>query len=99
MFRQGSGESGITRSSRRYYGRTNQAAVLSASRSNQMRTLPHSLQLGSGLVLFTYLFLHLFNHALGIWSVELADQGLKLAMRLWQSVPGTILLYGSAGLH
>ncbi|RDK11426.1 hypothetical protein DN412_05710 [Cupriavidus lacunae] len=57
------------------------------------------LQLGSGVVLLTYLFLHLVNHALGIWSLDLAGRGLTLALRLWHSVPGTILLYGSASLH
>src|SRR6201997_3115172 len=46
-----------------------------------------------------YVFLHLVNHALGIWSLELAGQGLTLAMLLWHSVPGTVVLYGSAGLH
>ena len=57
------------------------------------------LQLGSGLVMLTYLFLHLINHALGIWSLELAGRGLLLALRLWRSVPGTIALYGAASLH
>jgi adenylate cyclase len=57
------------------------------------------LQLGSGVVMLIYVFLHLINHALGIWSLELAGQGLTLAMRLWHSAPGTVLLYCSAGLH
>jgi adenylate cyclase len=57
------------------------------------------LQLGSGVVLWIYLFLHLVNHALGIWSLDLAGRGLALALHLWHSVPGTILLYGSASLH
>src|SRR6202158_5834782 len=57
------------------------------------------LQLGSGVVLLIYLFLHLVNHALGIWSLDLAGRGLTLALQLWHSVPGTILLYGSASLH
>jgi adenylate cyclase len=57
------------------------------------------LQLGSGVVMLIYVFLHLVNHARGIWSLDLAGQGLMLAMRLWHSTPGTILLYGSAALH
>jgi adenylate cyclase len=57
------------------------------------------LQLTSGLVLLTYLFLHLVNHALGIWSLDLAGRGLTLAIRLWHSWPGTLLLYGAASLH
>lgn len=64
-----------------------------------MRPVLHRLQLGSGVVLLIYLFLHLINHALGIWSLDLAGHGLALALRVWHSVPGTILLYGSALLH
>ncbi|AQV97367.1 hypothetical protein BJN34_26250 [Cupriavidus necator] len=64
-----------------------------------MQPILRRLQLGSGVVLLTYLFLHLVNHALGIWSLDLAGRGLTLALRLWHSVPGTILLYGSASLH
>jgi adenylate cyclase len=57
------------------------------------------LQLGSGVVLLIYLFLHLVNHALGIWSIELAGRGLALALRLWRSAPGTVALYGAFLLH
>ncbi len=64
-----------------------------------MQPISRHLQLGSGVVLLTYLFLHLVNHALGIWSLDLAGRGLMLAITLWHSLPGTILLYGSAALH
>jgi adenylate cyclase len=57
------------------------------------------LQLGSGVVLLTYLFLHLVNHALGIWSPDLAGRALALAVSLWHSLPGTVALYGAAALH
>jgi adenylate cyclase len=57
------------------------------------------LQLGSGVVLLIYLFLHLVNHALGIWSLDLAGRGLTLALGIWHSTPGTIALYGGALLH
>ncbi|WP_240702516.1 hypothetical protein [Trinickia terrae] len=64
-----------------------------------MQSVLRRLQLGSGLVMLTYLFLHLVNHALGIWSLDLAGHGLVLALRLWHSTPGTIALYGAASLH
>jgi len=57
------------------------------------------VRLASGLVLLTYVTLHLINHALGIWSLALAERGLTWAVALWQSTPGTILLYGAAGAH
>ncbi len=57
------------------------------------------LRLVSGLVLFTYIAAHLLNHALGLVSVSLADRGLGIALRLWHSIPGTLLLYGAAAVH
>jgi adenylate cyclase len=65
----------------------------------ELRPVLRRLQLGSGVVLLIYLFLHLVNHALGIWSLDLAGRGLTFALWIWHSVPGTILLYGSALLH
>ncbi|WP_429301092.1 hypothetical protein [Paraburkholderia sp. GAS199] len=56
-------------------------------------------QLISGVVLLVYLFLHLVNHTLGIWSLDLAGHGLVLAIKVWRSVPGTVLLYGGSAVH
>ena len=64
-----------------------------------MRLTSRHLRLTSGLVLLAYVSLHLINHALGIWSLDLAERGLTWSMALWQSVPGTALLYGAAGVH
>jgi adenylate cyclase len=58
-----------------------------------------NLRMASGLILFTYIGAHLFNHALGLYSLDAAEEGLGLAMEVWYSVPGTILLYGAAGVH
>jgi len=57
------------------------------------------LRLATGLVLFTYVTFHFVDHALGLISVEVAEAALRLAVAVWQSVPGTILLYGAAGIH
>lgn len=51
-----------------------------------MQSILRHLQLASSVVRLTYLSLRLENHALGIWSLDLAARG-------------TVLLYGSAGLH
>lgn len=64
-----------------------------------MPTLLRRFQFVSCVVLLVYLLLHLVNHALGIWSLDLAGRGLVLALRLWHSMPGTVLLYGAALLH
>lgn len=57
------------------------------------------VRLATGLMLLTYLFLHLVNHALGIVSLGAAEAGLKVAKALWQSWPGTFWLYGAAAVH
>ncbi|HEY7247422.1 MAG TPA: 2Fe-2S iron-sulfur cluster-binding protein [Xanthobacteraceae bacterium] len=55
--------------------------------------------MASGLVLFTYITAHLVNHALGLISINAAEEGLGYAEEVWDSLPGTVLLYGAAGVH
>ena len=57
------------------------------------------LRLASGLVLFTYVTLHLSCHALGLISLDVAERALRLTVLLWHSVPGTLVLYGAAAIH
>ena len=57
------------------------------------------LRLLSGLVLFAYIGLHLLNHALGIFSLALAESGLRIALAFWRIPLVTLLLYGAAALH
>jgi adenylate cyclase len=64
-----------------------------------MRITTRHLRLASGIVLLSYVSLHMINHALGIWSIALAERGLIWSIALWQSLPGTVLLYGAAGVH
>ena len=63
------------------------------------RPTRRDLRLASGLVLFTYVTLHLVDHALGLISIDVAESALALAVALWHSLPGTLLLYGAAALH
>jgi len=58
-----------------------------------------NLRWTSGLVLMAYTGLHLVNHALGLVSMALAEDALAVAMALWHSMPGTVLLYGAATVH
>ena len=57
------------------------------------------LRLASGLVLFAYLAFHLVNHALGLISLDVAERGLRVAVAVWHSPAGTLLLYGAAATH
>ena len=64
--------------------------------------LPRSrrdLRLASGLVLFTYITLHLICHALGLVSLGVAEAALHATVLLWHSPLGTLLLYGAAAVH
>ena len=63
------------------------------------RPTQRDIRLASGLVLFAYVTSHLVNHALGLISIDAAERGLALGVRIWQSLPGTVLLYGAAAAH
>jgi adenylate cyclase len=53
----------------------------------------------TGLVLFAYLTVHLSDHALGLISLNAAENALRLAVIFWHSWLGTSLLYGAAAVH
>jgi adenylate cyclase len=61
-------------------------------------TIRH-LRLASGLVMFVYITVHLLNHALGLFSLALAESALRLAIVFWRNPVATFLLYGAAALH
>ena len=61
-------------------------------------TIRH-LRLGSGLAMWIYIACHFLNHSLGLISLGAAERGLEIAAAVWQSWPGTLLLYGAFGLH
>ncbi len=61
--------------------------------------LVRRLRLGSGCLLWLYIATHLLNHALGLWSLAAAEQGLRMAIAVWHSWPGTLLLYGAFVMH
>jgi adenylate cyclase len=58
-----------------------------------------NLRLASGLILFAYITCHLANHALGLISLDVAESGLRGAVAVWHSLPGTVLLYGAFAIH
>jgi len=68
----------------------------------RVHLLPRSrrdLRFASGVVLFTYLTLHLSCHALGMVSLSTAERALDATSHAWQTLPGTSLLYGAACVH
>ena len=57
------------------------------------------LRLTTGLIMASFVIVHLSNHALGLVSVELMDVVLSRLRGFWQLPPVTWLLYGSVLTH
>ncbi|MGB8757294.1 MAG: adenylate/guanylate cyclase domain-containing protein, partial [Pseudolabrys sp.] len=57
------------------------------------------LRLAAGLIMLSYLTLHLSMHALGNVSFEAMQWGTRIHDFVWHSVPGTIVLYGAFAIH
>lgn len=58
-----------------------------------------NLRTVSGLVLAVYVTAHLANHALGVISIGAQQRLLEVLMPVWQSVPGTLVLYSALLTH
>ncbi|MGR9439674.1 adenylate/guanylate cyclase domain-containing protein (plasmid) [Rhizobium leguminosarum] len=56
-------------------------------------------RLGSGLVIFIFVLLHLSNHAIGLISVAAADKAAHLFMAIWRNPLGTAIFYSSVLIH
>ena len=57
------------------------------------------LRLASGLVMLSYLAMHLLNHAVGLVSLAAMERTLRWIMALWTTSPMQMLLYGSFAVH
>jgi adenylate cyclase len=57
------------------------------------------VRLTTGLVLFTYVTIHLSNHALGNVSLVVLDATLEEVSKLWLHPIGAAILYGSFATH
>src|SRR5260221_6091761 len=57
------------------------------------------LRLAAGLVMLSYLTLHLSMHALGNVSFEAMQWGTRIHDFVWHSTPGTVALYDAFAIH
>jgi adenylate cyclase len=57
------------------------------------------LRLASGLILFSYVFLHFLNHSLGNISWEAMERGAVVQEWIWRGPVGTVALYGAFAIH
>lgn len=53
----------------------------------------------TGAVLAVYVVTHFVNHALGVISIDVQERLLEVLAPIWQSVPGTLVLYGALITH
>lgn len=56
-------------------------------------------RLVSGLIMLTFLTLHLTNHALNLISLAAAEEGRRWFLAIWRNPVGTTLFYGAAVTH
>lgn len=57
------------------------------------------LRIATGLVMFVFVTTHLFNHALNLISLPVAEAGLQWFATFWGSTPGGVVLYGAVLSH
>ncbi|PZQ83843.1 MAG: hypothetical protein DI549_06915 [Ancylobacter novellus] len=53
----------------------------------------------SGIILFAFVLTHLLNHAVGVFGVNAMQYVQQWRWLIWQSWPGTVLLYGAVATH
>ena len=61
--------------------------------------MERSVRLGTGLIMATFLTLHLLNLALGAVSIEAMEAMRHVLIAVWNSLPGMAVLLGSMILH
>ena len=68
-------------------------------RRHSAPALVRQVRLACGLVLLTYVALHLLNHALGLISLDAMEWGRGWFLALWRTTVGTAVLYTALLAH
>ena len=74
-------------------------ALSKAPGRRSSRSVVRTLRSVTGTVLAVYIGTHFVNHSLGVISIDAQDALLEVLAPIWQSAPGTLLLYGSLITH
>ena len=53
----------------------------------------------SGLIIFAFVFSHLFNHSLALISIDTAERARKWFSLIWLNPVSSLLFYGSVLVH
>ena len=63
-------------------------------------TIIRKIRIFSGTILFAYVIMHLLNHSINVFSIDLADAVRSSYFHpVWQNPVGLVLLYGSFVAH
>lgn len=65
----------------------------------KLTLLERRLRIVTGMILSVYIITHLFNHSLGLLSLEAMETMRKTVTPLWRSWFGGLLIYGSLLTH
>jgi adenylate cyclase len=65
----------------------------------RLTLIERRLRIITGLILATYIIIHLSNHALGLVSLEAMESMRKFVTPFWRSWVGGLLIYGSLLTH
>ena len=65
----------------------------------RLTLIERRLRIITGLILATYIIIHLSNHALGLVSLEAMESMRKFVTPFWRSWIGGLLIYGSLLTH
>lgn len=80
---------------------SNQLRDGAGASGTQLREMPWGCvaRQWSGIILFAFVLTHLLNHAVGVFGVEAMQYAQQWRWLLWQSWPGTVVLYGAVATH
>ena len=65
----------------------------------KLSLIERRLRISTGLILASYILIHLTNHSLGLISLEAMEVMRRFVTPFWRSWPGGVLLYGSIIIH
>ena len=65
----------------------------------KLTLIERRLRITTGLILSTYIIIHLSNHTLGLVSLEAMESMRKVVTPVWRSWFGGLLIYGSLLTH
>ncbi|MCZ6881619.1 MAG: adenylate/guanylate cyclase domain-containing protein, partial [Gammaproteobacteria bacterium] len=67
--------------------------------TTKLTLIERRLRIITGLILATYITIHLSNHALGLISLGAMEAMRQFVTPFWRSWPGSLLLYSSILIH